>query len=235
MGRITAIRAANRSGQNSGTRINVFLDDRLTFTLETEAVVKQGLHVGQELSANQIETLTKEGHFYRCLNTATRYLSYRLRSESELRERLHQRGFESDIIEAVIARLKEQGFVDDVAFAQFWKENRDTFSPRSRWLTGLELRRHGVHADIINAVVDDIDDNDSAYRAAASRAKRLPLSDYQAFHRRLSDYLKRRGFNYGVIADTVRRLWQELAQGQQTAPLKKPKQSNNKKIARKVR
>ena len=207
----------------------MFLDGQLTFTLETEAVVKQGLHVGQELSANQIEMLTKEGHFYRCLNTATRYLSYRPRSESELRERLHQRGFESDNIDAVIARLKEQGFVDDVAFAQFWKENRDTFSPRSRWLTGLELRRQGVAADIISAVADDIDDNDSAYRAASSRARRLPLSDYQKFRRRLGDYLKRRGFSYGVIADTVRRLWQELGQGEQTAPLKKPKYNNNTK------
>jgi regulatory protein len=212
MGRITAIRVSSRSGQNSGKRTKIFLDGQLAFTLETEEVVEQGLQVGQELSADQIEALTREGDFYRCLNAATRYLSYRPRSESELRERLRQRGFESDNIDAVIARLKEQGFVDDVAFAHFWKENRDTFSPRSRWLTGLELRRHGVAADIINVAVDDIDDNDSAYRAAASRARRLPLSDYQTFRRRLGDYLKRRGFSYGVIADTVRRLWQELGE-----------------------
>jgi regulatory protein len=210
MGRITAIRVSSRSGQNRGKRTKIFLDGQLAFTLETEEVVEHGLHVGQELSPDQIEALTREGHFYRCLNAATRYLSYRPRSEFELRERLRQRGFESDNIDAVIARLKEQGFVDDVAFAQFWKENRDTFSPRSQWLTGLELRRHGVAADIINTAVDDIDDNDSAYRAAASRARRLPLSDYEAFRRRLGDYLKRRGFSYGVIADTVRRLWQEM-------------------------
>ncbi|UCB43502.1 MAG: RecX family transcriptional regulator [Dehalococcoidales bacterium] len=221
MVRITAIRIANRSGQNSGKRANVFLDSQFTFTLETEAVVKQGLQVGQELSASQIKALTREGYFYRGLNAATRFLSYRPRSESELRKRLNQRGFESDIIEMVIARLKEQGFVDDVAFAQFWKENRDTFSPRSRWLTGLELRRQGVAADIINTVVGDIDDNDSAYRAASSRVRRLPLSDYQAFRRHLGDYLKRRGFSYGVIADTVRRLWQELEQEERTAPLER--------------
>ncbi|HEY33443.1 MAG TPA: regulatory protein RecX [Dehalococcoidia bacterium] len=212
MGKITAIRIVNRSGQNGGKKANVFLNGQLAFTLETETVVKQGLQVGQELSANQIEALTKEGHFYRCMVAATRLLSYRPRSESELRKRLNQRGLESDIIEMVIDRLKKQGLVDDVAFAQFWKENRDTFSPRSRWLTGLELRRQGVAGDIINAVVDDVDDNDSAYRAACSRARRLPLSDYQTFRRHLGSYLKRRGFSYGVIADTVRRLWHELGQ-----------------------
>ena len=210
MSRITALRTAGRSRQNGGRKTKVFLDGRLALTLETEAVVNQGLYVGQELSADEMEVLTKKGHFYRCLNAATRFLGYRPRSESELRQRLVQRGFQSDVVEAVIARLKEQSLVDDVAFAQFWKENRDIFSPRSQWLTHLELRRKGVPDDIISTVVSDTDDDDSAYRAASSRARRLPLSDYQTFHRRLGDFLKRRGFSYGVITRTVRRLWQEL-------------------------
>ena len=212
MSRITALRAAGRSRQNGGSKTKVFLDGRAALTLETEAVVNQGLHVGQELSADEMEVLTREGHFYRCLNAATRFLGYRPRSEAELRKRLVQRGFQSDSIEAVIARLREQSLVDDVAFARFWKENRDTFSPRSQWLTGLELRRKGVSDDIIGMVISDVDDEDSAYRAALSRGRRLPLSDYQTFHRRLADFLKRRGFSYGVITSTVRRLWQELGQ-----------------------
>jgi len=232
MSRITAIRIVNHSGQNNGTRAKVVLDDQLVFTLETEAVVRQGLQVGQELSVNQVEELTREGYFSRCLIAATHYLSYRPRSEFELRKRLNQRGFERDVIEAVITRLKEQGLVDDVAFAQFWKENRDTFSPRSRWLTGLELRRQGVADDVIDSVVDGVDDSDNAYRAAYSRMRRLPLSDYQTFRQRLGDYLKRRGFSYGIITDTVKRLWRELGQEERAVPFKKPKSN---KMARKVR
>jgi regulatory protein len=212
MSRITALRVTGRSRQNNGGKTRVFLDGQPALTLEIEAVVNQGLHVGQELSADDIKVLTREGHFYRCLNTAKRFLSYRPRSEAELRKRLTQHGFQSDIIEAVIQRLKDQHLVDDVAFSQFWKENRETFSPRSQWLTGLELRRKGVSDDIISMVVSDIDDDDSAYQAALSRGRRLPLSDYPAFRRRLGDFLKRRGFNYGVIARTVQRLWQEMGQ-----------------------
>jgi len=228
MSRITAIRIVNRSGRDSNTRAKVVLDDQLIFTLETETVVRQGLQVGQELSDNQVEELTREGYFSRCLNAATHFLSYRPRSEFELRKRLNQRDFEKNVIEAVLTRLKEQGLVDDVAFAQFWKENRDTFSPRSRWLTGLELRRQGVAADVIDSVVDDVDDSYNAYRAAYSRVRRLPLSDYQTFRQRLGDYLKRRGFSYGVISDTVKRLWHELEQEQQTTSLESPKNNNNR-------
>ena len=146
---------------------------------------------------------------HRCLNAAVHYLSYRPRSEFELRERLHQRGFDGDSVEVVLAKLKEQGLVDDAAFAQFWKDNRESFSPRSQWLTKLELRRKGVASNIIDEVVDTIDDEDSAYRAALSKARHLPRSDYQGFRRRLGEYLKRRGFSYRVINHTVERIWQE--------------------------
>ena len=94
-------------------------------------------------------------------------------------------------------------------FARFWKENRDSFSPRSQWLTKLELRQKGVAGDIIDQVVGTIDDGDSAYRAALSKARRLSRSDYQDFRRRLGEYLKRRGFGYGVINHTVERVWEE--------------------------
>jgi len=208
--KITAIRV----GKGRGKRVNVFLDGKFAFSLEAEVVVREDLQVEQELSAGQIEALAKSDHFHRCFNAAVHYLSYRPRSESELRERLHRRGFDDDNLEAVIAKLKEQGLVDDVAFAQFWKDNRESFSPRSQWLTKLELRRKGVANDIIDQVVDTIDDNNSAYRAALSKARSLSLSDYQGFRRRLGEYLKRRGFGYGVINHTIEQLWQE----QETKP-----------------
>jgi len=109
----------------------------------------------------------------------------------------------------VLAKLKEQGLVDDTAFAQFWKDNRESFSPRSQWLTKLELRRKGVAQDVIDQVADVIDDEDSAYRAALNKARSLLTSDYQSFRHRLGEYLKRRGFSYGVINHTVQRVWQK--------------------------
>ena len=145
----------------------------------------------------------------RCFKAATRYLGYRPRSEPELRERLRRRGFSTDDIGAVIAKLKRLRLVDDAAFAEFWKYNRESYSPRSKALTRLELRQKGIAEDIIDLAVATIDDEDSAYRAAMSKARSLSRSDYESFRRRLGGYLQRRGFNYGVIERTIKRVWQE--------------------------
>jgi regulatory protein len=203
--KITALRAS----RGRGKRVKVFLDGRSAFSLEAEVALKEGLKVGQELSAGQIEALNGANQCQRCLDAAARYLSYRPRSQYELRKRLLRRGFDDDSIELVLAKLKERGLINDGNFAQFWRDNRQSFSPRSQWLTRLELKQKGVPSEVIEQVVSTIDDADNAYRAANNRARSLTMSDYQSFRRRLSEYLRRRGFSYGVINKTIERLWQE--------------------------
>ena len=205
MGKVTNM----RMGKGQKKRVNVFMDDKFAFSLQAEVAAEEGLQVGQELSANHIEALTGADHSRRCRDAALRYLSYRPRSEYEIRQRLKRRSFEDEIIETVVTKLKEQRLIDDTAFAQFWKDSRETFSPRSQWLTRSELRRKGVNSEIINQVVDSVDNGNSAYRAALNKARRLPLSDYQEFRHRLGEYLRRRGFNYDVIEHTVAQIWQE--------------------------
>jgi regulatory protein len=207
MSKITALKTSKRTDK----QLSMFLDGKFAVSVDTEVAAKEGLKVGQELSADQIEVLVKNLGLARCLNTAYRYLAYRPRSEAEMKERLHRRGFEDSQIEIVLNKLKEQNLLDDTAFAQFWKENREEFRPRSKRLTRLELRKKGVADAIIDEVTDKSDDLDSAYRAALSKAQRLPHQDYEVFRHRLGDYLKRRGFDYSVINQTIKKIWQERA------------------------
>ncbi len=201
-------------GKSREKRVRVFLDGKFAFTLNAGAAVQEGLRVGQELSDGRVEELVKAEHFRRCMDAALRYLSFRPRSEAEMRQRLARRGFDKDGVDAVLLKLKGQGLVDDAAFARFWKENRELFSPRSQRLTSLELRRKGVTGEIIDEVAGTVDDSDSAYRAALSRARLLPTTEYGTFRRRLGEYLRRRGFSYEVASHTVERVWRELGAGQ---------------------
>ena len=99
--------------------------------------------------------------------------------------------------------------MNDNAFAKFWKDNRQSFSPRSRYLIGLELKQKGGSSEIVEQVINTVDDDNNAYQAARCRVRSLKTSDYYDFRRRLGEYLRRRGFNYSVIAGTTERLWQE--------------------------
>jgi regulatory protein len=190
-------------------RVRVYLDGKPALRLLAETALQEGLKVGQEITESRLDSLESQDRYRQCLNAAIRFLGYRPRSEAEVRQRLERHGFDGECLEKSLARLKEQGLVDDVAFARFWKENRETFSPRSKRLTKMELKRKGLSSDIIEQIIGEIDEKDSAYRAALKKAPRLVNYEYQDFRRRLVDYLGRRGFNYGVIKETTERIWKE--------------------------
>jgi len=144
-----------------------------------------------------------------CLNAAYHYLSYRPRSEAEIRQRLHRRGFANEVAEQAIAKLSEQNLINDFTFAQFWTANRLSFRPKSKRLIKKELRDKRIAAEIIEQVTGDIDDEEIAYKLGSSRMQALANLDYPDFYRRLSSYLTYRGFGYQVIRDTATRLWRE--------------------------
>jgi regulatory protein len=205
MGKVTGM----VKGKGREKKVRVFLDGEYHCTLLAETILKEGLRVGRELTAGELEALAGKDHFQRCLNAALRFLGSRPRSEVEIRQRLQRHGYDSPCTERALSRLKEQGLVDDTAFARFWKENRESFSPRSRRLTALELRRKGLKSDIIEKVTGEMDDSQSAYRAALGKARRLSLADDADFRRRLAGYLVRRGFGYDVINETVNKIFKE--------------------------
>ena len=145
----------------------------------------------------------------RCLDAAYRYLSNRARSEAELKRYLHRRGFGDEVVADTISRLKEQSLIDDLAFAQFWRDSRLSSRPRSKRLIVRELKEKKVAKETIDQVTEDIDDEDNAYSLCSRRMYLFAHLDYPDFQRRLRNYLAYRGFSYEVIRRTAGRLWHE--------------------------
>jgi len=190
-------------------QVQIFLDGQYACTLLAELILKEGIKTGQELSVSQVDALSGKDRRQRCLNAAVRYLGYRPRSVAEIKERLHRHGYDTENVEMALSTLEKQGLADDAAFARFWIDNREAFSPRSRRLAALELRRKGLSKGVIEQVTGEINESESAYRAALGKARRLSSADYVDFRRRLGGYLGRRGFGYDIIKETVDRVWRE--------------------------
>jgi len=191
-------------------RVSIFVDGAFSLSLNRELVIKAGLHKGQDIYHDQIKELAKDDLYQKCLSASVKYLSYRPRSEAEVRERLYKRGFNNNIISKVMKQLKEQRLIDDAAFAQYWKDNRLSFNPRSKRMIKLELRRKGIDTEAINEIADELDDEESAYKIGLKKARYLVSLPHDEFYKYLYNYLGRRGFSYDVIRGIQARLWSEL-------------------------
>lgn len=203
-GKITALKVQARNRN----RVNVYVDGRFAFGLAR--ITAGWLQVGQPLSDAEIETLLAKDTVEVAHERALKFLSYRPRSEAEVRRNLKSKGVDEPVIETVVTRLKEAGLVDDATFAKLWLENRSTFRPKSRRVLRAELRQKGVSAETAEDMLTETADDEAAERVARARAPRLKGLPREEFLRKLGQFLARRGFDYETISPIVERLWHDV-------------------------
>ena len=204
MKKITAIEVQKRTP----SRVNIFLDGEFAFGLAR--IVAAWLRVGQELDEKKLEQLQAEDARERALQQALLFLSYRARSESEIRQNLRKHEIPETVIDQTLERLRQDGFANDDQFAKAWVENRNAFRPRSRRMLAMELRQKGLGDESVNSALESVDDEALAYEAAQKRAPRYKDLEWNDFRKKLSDFLARRGFSYSVTSTTVTRIWNEM-------------------------
>jgi regulatory protein len=167
--------------------------------------------VGQVLSDEEIDRLKERDNVEKAVGYGMNLLSYRPRSEAEIRRRMRRKDYEAHAIDEAVERLKRVDLVDDRAFARYWVDNRFRFKPRGRAILRKELWQKGINDQIIDETLEDYDEQDAIDRAAEKGIRRLRRYDSAAFRRKLTGYLRRRGFPYHLINPIV-----EQAMAEQT-------------------
>jgi regulatory protein len=196
-GKITELRFQRRNKD----RVNVYLDGRFAFGLA--AIEAAHLKVGQELDDVDIARLQKQDEIERAYEWALNFLSYRPRSEVEVRRNLRRKNVEDQVIESVVERLTQAGLLDDGEFARYWVENRMQFKPRGARALRQELWEKGISDAVVAETVEGFDEEDAARRVAQAGARRMARLEPRDFRRKLSAYMARRGFSYAVIKPLV--------------------------------
>lgn len=209
MKKVTALVAQKRNPN----RANIYLDGEYAFSLAR--IVAAWLKVGQELDEEKIKRLQAEDARERAIQQALLFLSYRSRSEAEIRQNLRKHEIPEDVIEQTLQRLRQDGLANDDQFAQAWVENRTAFRPRSRRMMAMELRQKGLNDEAVSTALETVDDEALAYEAAQKRVLRLKDLEWLDFRKKLSEFLARRGFSYSVIAPVVTRIWNEVHTNEQ--------------------
>ena len=202
--RVLSLRAGHRRGKQT-----ILLDDGRSFVFSDEACLRAGVRVGvvaDEAYLHQLEIAEQRTSAH---ESALRLLSYRARSEREVRSRLAQRGIGADIIDDELQRLRAAGLLDDEAFAKMWVEERGQLAPRGERLLRNELRAKGIAADSIDVATGDVDDHAAALRVARARARKLSNASYEEFRKKVGGLLQRKGFDYTVTSSVLREVWAE--------------------------
>ena len=189
-------------------RVNVYLDGEYAFAVNILEATR--LHTGQELAEAEIEALRQGGTNDLAYHQSVRYLSFRPRSLSETRTYLEKKGYDADVIAAVVERLLAREYLDDEAFARFWVENRSRFRPRSARALRYELRQKGVSGATIDEALSELDEDEIAWNAVESKLGRWGNLERRELEQKVMAFLNRRGFSYSICRLAAERAWNQI-------------------------
>ena len=190
-----------------GQDIEMELDGKYVINLDAEIFYQQSWTEGTQITDVQLQQ-TINAHVVKwCKQRVINFLSYRQRTEEEIRRYLQGLPIDADCIDEVIGWLKQQGLVDDREFVVRWVQHRLATNPMGRRRLFLELRQKGVDKNLIEETLDEVshllDESAMALQLANKQLRKYKDADSLTVRRKLTAFLQRRGFEYSAIKHAV--------------------------------
>lgn len=214
---ITAITPATR---HAG-RFEVLVDGQPFATLSLDSIERLGLAVGSDVAA-KAELLAEEAEQLRVYDRALNLLAFRARSSTELARSLVRKGELKPLVDRAVARLLEQGLLDDAAFAQSFTRAKVLGAGQSKRRVQQDLARRGVPRAVTDEAIATVFDEEAVDQGAVveqvarKKLRSLIKLDPAVRRRRLYAFLARRGYDGDDVRRAMDAVGEELRGGEQT-------------------
>ena len=145
---------------------------------------------------------------------AVKLLAARPRSVGELRERLLRgKNTNEEVVETVIARLSEYGYLDDERFAFSYASYKVKQKPVGRRRLERDLKFKKVETGVANEALElvyaETSEEDLIDQAIAKRLRIRGRPKNRVEAKNLFDHLLRQGFEFELVSNKIRSLVRE--------------------------
>lgn len=207
---LTKISQQKRNIEN----VNLFLDDEFWCSISKDQLIAFGLHKGLKITEKTKTEIENESGLNKIKEAIIKYVSYRPRSEKEIRDNLVlKKGKDVNLVDAMLLKMREDNsqLVDDKFFAKWFAENRMNHGTHGPQKIKAELFKKGIDSKIINSVLKEIENREEMIEIkeqkikdfiAKKKGKIKAKNDFER-KQKLSQALMRKGFNYNDFKDLL--------------------------------
>jgi len=196
-------------------RFDVLVEGKRYATLSLDAIERLRLAVGGTVAGLE-ERIAGEAAQLKVYDRALNMLAFRARSSAELVRGLVRKGEMRELAERAVARLREQGLLDDAAFAQSFTRAKVLGAKQSKRRVQQGLAKKGVARSVSDAAIatvfeeEQVDQSGIVEEAARKKMRSLLELDPVVRRRRLYAFLARRGYDGEDIRRAMATVGNEL-------------------------
>jgi len=146
--------------------------------------------------------------FEKFYKAAVRFLSFRPRSEKEVRDYLTKKKCDDLTAKRIIESLKRDKFINDEEFTRMWIRERTLIKPKAVRVIKMELKQKGISKELIEEAFENSDDSPSDLNLAVQLIEKKlrtihDQSDKYKVKEKLGRFLASKGFDWDTIKAAI--------------------------------
>lgn len=188
--------------KNNPNIVNVELDNGQYVVLHSEIIVKNCLSKNSEITQSKLNTFISESNVLFATACIIKYLSNKIKSTKQIYTYLASKGYDEEVIETVMQKLKEYKIADDQKYAAaVVKQNQKA---NSSMQIKVKLIKENIDKNIITEATQNLDDFSLACKLAEKYFKNKDYTEQNI--QKFVNHLHYKGFDWETISKVLSRL-----------------------------
>ncbi|QQK07580.1 regulatory protein RecX [Miniphocaeibacter halophilus] len=187
-------------------QFDIILENKKIFHANYKLYNELNLYRGKELSSDDLKQLIEYDNFTNLLSISINFISYRIRTEKEIVNRLKKEKATEVEIENIVSYLKNLNMIDDLSFTKVFYNNKSQVNKWSSKKIKYELYLKGISNEVFDNVIED------TYETDFNNAVHIIKKKYNIWKNKYDKYklknkiystLSQKGFSYDIITAVI--------------------------------
>lgn len=187
-------------------RYNIYVDEQYAFSVHESVLVTFGLTKGMELDDWETDEIVYADQIEKAFNRALHFLSFRMRSEMEVKKKLLEKDYGEAVVLEAIAKLRRLGFLNDEDFSEALVRTEKNSSLKGPRAIRQSLYKKGIPKELQAQALQEYTEEDQLANAQKLAEKvirsngKLPPAQVK---QKIQSTLSRKGFSFEQINEVL--------------------------------
>jgi regulatory protein len=199
--------------KKNSKRWNLYIDGEFACGISEDTYVNFGFRTNDEITEATLNEVKRFDEYQFAKKTALDYLSYRIRSVKEIKDKLKEKKISGETIEKTIDHLEKLGLINDGEFAKLLIQSKTGKNPSGKNVIKQKLYSKGIAKEIIEKVLNEYytEDNEKkllldVFNKYQNKIKGL---DRNRRRKKMFESLARKGFDFDLINELLNEKYKE--------------------------
>ncbi len=182
-------------------RYCLYLDYEPYCSLYASDIKRMHLDIGMDIDNGIMEEFRRSYLYKRAMNKAVSSLQFSEKCECDIRLKLKELFYDSEIIDYTISKLKSYGYIDDLRYAEGYI--RKYIHKKGRKSITYELYSKGIAENVIAEAFEMQELPDERAAVISILNKRFTANDIIGSRDKVMAYFARKGFSMRLVLECI--------------------------------